>query len=224
LAGAETLSSKGSISTQPVGGARHLPNLISGLRFPLAFVFAWGISSPDVWWRCIAFAAVWLALISDWADGFVARKYRTGSDFGKLLDPAADAFFFVVAHVALAWAGIIPWWLALPFVVREVVQHAYVRPSALRLGVTLGAKFVGKLKTTVQLIAVLLVSALEIVRGFDSWLVMQVRTDQLYLWFDGITWTAIGLSAALSIASIWPYLTHLQRLKRERREASPPVG
>ncbi len=207
-----------TIPTQPETlqstGMRHLPNLISGLRFPLALVFAWGISSPEVWLRFVAFLAVWLALISDWADGWLARRYRVGSDFGKLLDPAADAFFFVVAHVALAWAGIIPWWLALPFVLREAVQHAYVRPAALKMGVALGAKFIGKLKTTVQLIAVLLVSALEIVRGFDSLLLPHVRTDVLFAWFDWVSWTAVGVSAALSLASIWPYLVHLRRLKR----------
>jgi CDP-diacylglycerol--glycerol-3-phosphate 3-phosphatidyltransferase len=163
----------------------------------------------------LALLAVILAIVSDWADGWSARRMGYGSDFGKLFDPAADAFFFVAAALGLALAGIIPWWLALPFVVREMVQHAYVRPTALRLGVAMGAKFIGKLKTSVQAGAMIMVAAIEIVRVHADLYVALIRTDVLFVWLDWAQWLGVGIAATLSVASIVPYVLHLRRLRAE---------
>lgn len=203
--------------TLPPRYIRHIPNAISASRFPLALVFCWGIGHPEAWPRYAALAAVVLAIFSDWADGWSARKLGLGSDFGKLFDPAADAFFFVAAAVGLALAGIIPWWLAVPFVVREMVQHGWVRPTALRLGVAMGAKFIGKLKTSVQAGAMIMVAAIEIVRVHADLYVALIRTDVLFGWLDWAQWTGVGIAAALSVASIVPYVVHLRRLKSESR-------
>jgi len=205
---------------------RHVPNALTASRFPLAILFCWGIGSAEAWPRYVALACVLLAMVTDWADGWSARKLGFGSDFGKLFDPAADAFFFVAAAVGLAMAGIVPWWLAAPFVVREMVQHAYVRPTALRMGVAMGAKFIGKLKTSVQAGAMILVAVVEIARVHADLYVAKIRTDELFVWFDWAEWGAVAVSAVLSVASIVPYVLHLRRLQSDvkagaRAGASP---
>lgn len=67
-------------------GMVSLPNLISFLRFPLALCFL----SDDLW---IRFGVVLCAMLTDWLDGYLARKYRLTSQLGAILDPLADKFF-----------------------------------------------------------------------------------------------------------------------------------
>jgi CDP-diacylglycerol---glycerol-3-phosphate 3-phosphatidyltransferase len=63
-----------------------IPNLLSALRFPLAFLFL----KDDVVYRTIALI---LAMASDGLDGYLARRYKQSSAFGTLLDPIMDRFF-----------------------------------------------------------------------------------------------------------------------------------
>lgn len=70
----------------------NLPNMISLCRIPLAFIFL----SDDSFYRTLA---LFLAMLSDVVDGFIARYYRQTSPFGAIIDPIADKFFvfFVLA-------------------------------------------------------------------------------------------------------------------------------
>lgn len=63
-----------------------LPNLLSMMRLPLAFLFL----QDNVSYRCLA---IFLALITDALDGFLARRYSLSSQVGALLDPLMDKFF-----------------------------------------------------------------------------------------------------------------------------------
>jgi CDP-diacylglycerol---glycerol-3-phosphate 3-phosphatidyltransferase len=70
--------------------ASLLPNILSLLRFPLAFLFL----QENPLYRCLA---IFLAMISDGLDGFLARKYKQTSRLGATLDPLADKFFVLFA-------------------------------------------------------------------------------------------------------------------------------
>lgn len=63
-----------------------IPNMITLLRIPLAFLFL----KDDLMYRCLALS---LALLSDVLDGYIARKYHLASKLGAILDPIADKFF-----------------------------------------------------------------------------------------------------------------------------------
>ena len=96
-----------------------VPNALSVLRLLGVPLFLWLLLGPhaDGW------AVVVLALsgVSDWADGKLARLLDQGSRLGALLDPAADRLYIVATLVALAIRGVIPLWLVLVLVGREVV-------------------------------------------------------------------------------------------------------
>ena len=82
-----------------------LPNALTILRIVLVPVFVVAFVLPGEAARMVAFAVFALAGISDWLDGFAARKLKAGSDFGRMLDPIADKVLVAVALMMLVAEG-----------------------------------------------------------------------------------------------------------------------
>ena len=109
-----TVSGSDEVSTRVL----TVPNLISLARLLLVPVFAvLLVRRQDLW----AFAVLAVSGASDWLDGVLARRLGQVSRLGQLLDPAADRLFILVTIVALAWRGVVPWWLVVALVARDVV-------------------------------------------------------------------------------------------------------
>jgi CDP-diacylglycerol--glycerol-3-phosphate 3-phosphatidyltransferase len=114
---------------------RHLPNVLTILRVvvtPLVFWAAWkgylareDIGSFDLskfWWTNIAFTTFVAAAISDWWDGYLARKHSVSSRLGAFLDPLADKVLVIGTFVVLAWLypSLVPWWAVALIALRDV--------------------------------------------------------------------------------------------------------
>src|SRR5260370_19746371 len=82
-----------------------LTNALTIRRIVLVPVFAVAFVIPGDVARLVAFAVFALAGISDWLDGFAARKLKAGSDFGRMLDPIADKVLVAVALMMLVPRG-----------------------------------------------------------------------------------------------------------------------
>ncbi|HKQ44557.1 MAG TPA: CDP-diacylglycerol--glycerol-3-phosphate 3-phosphatidyltransferase [Rhizomicrobium sp.] len=82
-----------------------LPNALTILRIALVPVFAIAFVLPGEAARLIAFGIFVIAGVSDWLDGFAARKLKAGSDFGRMLDPIADKVLVAVALMMLVAEG-----------------------------------------------------------------------------------------------------------------------
>ena len=82
-----------------------LPNALTILRILLVPVFAVAFVLPGDAARIVAFAVFVMAGVSDWLDGFAARKLKAGSDFGRMLDPIADKVLVAVALMMLVAEG-----------------------------------------------------------------------------------------------------------------------
>ena len=82
-----------------------LPNALTILRILLVPVFAIAFVMPGDGARIVAFSIFVLAGVSDWLDGFAARKLNAGSDFGRMLDPIADKVLVAVALMMLVAEG-----------------------------------------------------------------------------------------------------------------------
>jgi cardiolipin synthase len=96
-----------------------IPNALSVLRLLGVPLFLWLLLGPEAdGWAIVVLA---LSGVSDWADGKLARLLDQGSRLGALLDPAADRLYIVATLVALALREIVPLWLVLLLVGREVV-------------------------------------------------------------------------------------------------------
>jgi cardiolipin synthase len=95
-----------------------LPNLITFLRLALVPAMAWALARGDDGIAAIIFFA---AAVSDLLDGFIARRFHLASRLGAALDPVADKLNMFVATVILAMQDLVPLWLAVAIVLRDVV-------------------------------------------------------------------------------------------------------
>jgi cardiolipin synthase len=131
-------------------GPLTIPNLISGLRLlavPLFAILALG--GHDLW----ALATLALAGASDWLDGRLARALNQYSRLGELLDPAADRLFILVTLIVLAIREVVPWWLVVVIIARDVLLTLVLAALvAARIG-PLPVHFVGKAGTFALLYA-----------------------------------------------------------------------
>lgn len=100
-------------------GVLTVPNLLSVLRLLGVPVFLWLLLGPhaDGW----ALAVLALSGFTDWADGVLARRLDQHSDLGALLDPLADRLYILATLVGLVLRHILPLWLALVIVGRDLV-------------------------------------------------------------------------------------------------------
>ena len=142
-----------------------LPNALTIMRIVLVPIFVVAfVLSGDVA-RLTAFAVFALAGISDWLDGFAARKLKAGSDFGRMLDPIADKVLVAVALMMLVAEGtftqfksngmlsllrLVP---ALIILSREILVSG-LREFLAGTRVSVPVTTVAKFKTAVQMIAI----------------------------------------------------------------------
>jgi cardiolipin synthase len=96
-----------------------IPNLLSVLRLGGVPLFLWLLLGPhaDGW----ALAVLMISGFTDWADGVLARRLNQMSSLGALLDPLADRLYILATLVGLVLRHIIPWWLAVVIVGRDVI-------------------------------------------------------------------------------------------------------
>jgi len=114
-------------------------------RLVLIPVFIWVALVPeaDGW----AFAILAISSVTDWLDGVIARRFHMMSRVGQLLDPVADRLFVVSTILVLAVRDIVPWWLVVVLVLRDVVMGA-IQLVVNRRGVPpLPVHYVGKAAT-----------------------------------------------------------------------------
>lgn len=96
-----------------------IPNVLSVLRLLGVPLFLWLLLGPhqDGW----ALAVLAVSGFTDWADGVLARRLNQMSRLGALLDPVADRLYILATLVGLVLRHVIPWWLAVLIVGRDVV-------------------------------------------------------------------------------------------------------
>ncbi|HEX7119787.1 MAG TPA: CDP-alcohol phosphatidyltransferase family protein [Longimicrobiales bacterium] len=127
------------------------PNAISLLRFPLAALF---VATESVAVRSVI---ALVAGISDGIDGWLARHAESRTRTGELLDPIADKTFVFAALAGFVRTGELELWELLLLLARDIyVSAAFVVALALRLRLRFRARMSGKVTTTLQIAAVLL--------------------------------------------------------------------
>ena len=132
----------------------NLPNILTLSRIPLMFIIVWLMFQT---WLGAASLAFWLFIagaISDWLDGYIARKRGITTVFGKLMDALADKIMVLGIMVAmLGWDYPIPLSFVLLTLCREFLVSG-MRMVAAAKGVVVAADRGGKTKTLTQLISI----------------------------------------------------------------------
>ena len=127
------------------------PNLVTFSRLILAVPFL--ILLEFGGWELVAMWIFVFAALTDWVDGYLARKLNQVTELGKLLDPLVDKVLVTGALVALTARGIVPAWSVTIVLFREFLVTGLRAIEASR-GVIIPAGWLGKVKAAVQMIAI----------------------------------------------------------------------
>ena len=149
---------KQSTTAQAKAGQVNGPTLLTIIRMVLAVAFFGFALVPAVWTKVVALVLFILAAITDKIDGEWARKQKLVTDLGAFLDPLADKMLIDLAFLALTYLNIVPIWVFAIILVRDLAVDG-VRMVAARNGQTVAASFTGKLKTTMQMTALIILLA-----------------------------------------------------------------
>lgn len=180
----------------------NIPNLLTLLRILLIPVFVVLFYLPVPWARLACALVFGAAALTDWLDGWLARRWGQTSPLGSFLDPVADKLMVAVALVLLVQADprVL---LALPAAViigREITVSA-LREWMAELGARaqVAVSLLGKFKTTAQMVAIVLLILEESIVGvpvYDLGLVLLYIAAFLTLW-----------SMVMYLRAAWPSLT-----------------
>jgi cardiolipin synthase len=129
---------------EPSSRVWTIPNLISMARIALIVVFAVLLATHRDGWAIIALVA---AGVSDFFDGFLARRWNQVTKLGRVLDPAADRLLTLAVVIGLGLRGIIPWWLVGILLARDVVVGVALLVGKRRGAAAPRVTFVGKAAT-----------------------------------------------------------------------------
>ncbi|MBF0779916.1 MULTISPECIES: CDP-diacylglycerol--glycerol-3-phosphate 3-phosphatidyltransferase [unclassified Granulicatella] len=119
---------------------------------PLFMLSVYGFSSYE-----LATLLFILASVTDWLDGYIARKYHLVTTFGKFADPLADKLLVMTALIILVEKLSVPAWIVAIIVCRELAVTGLRLLLVQDSGVVLAADWSGKVKTFTQMIAIVLI-------------------------------------------------------------------
>jgi CDP-diacylglycerol---glycerol-3-phosphate 3-phosphatidyltransferase len=143
----------------------NLPNALTVVRIMLVPVLVVALlgNTPDG--DVLAAVVFALASLTDFIDGYLARARDSITTFGKLMDPLADKLLIVAALISLVSLHRLAAWVAMVIITRELAVTV-LRLGATQAGVVMAASFFGKVKTCLQIVAILAVIA---VHGNPAW-------------------------------------------------------
>lgn len=156
--------------TSLAGQARSLPNLITYARIlaiPVVLLVMQGDSPRNAFLAAMIFA---VASITDFLDGYLARRFNMISLIGKFLDPLADKLLVMGTLVMLIYLGRVSPWIVFVILAREIIITT-LRTIAMSEGMVIAARDLGKQKTAFQMVgiwALLVHYPYEILELFDD--------------------------------------------------------
>lgn len=163
----------------------RLPNILSGSRLLLAPIFFFLFIQDDLLWRGISLVVFSVAALTDFLDGYFARKYEVESNVGIFLDPLADKFLTFAGFVCLPFvdSSQFVWWAIILIVIRDI-SITLLRIYSDRQGIVMQTRKTAKIKTAAQmgyLYVALLLGFLILIPGTTAEVVRSIfRTDILY--------------------------------------------
>jgi len=176
----------------------NLPNLLTLSRIPILFGIVAFLYAPFTGASTLAFVLFIIGALTDWADGYFARKQGLVSNFGKLMDALTDKVFMVGLYITLLAASVLPAWtlpLLLLILSREFLITG-LRLVAASSGVVLAAEKSGKHKTVTQIVAAILLLMAVAVRQDFSELLPAVIGDVLH--WGGLSFFVIATLLTVS--------------------------
>ncbi len=169
----------------------NLPNQLTLLRLILTFVFVGVLSISSLpFGKTIALLVFSVAAITDFLDGYLARKHDLVTNFGKLMDPLADKVLMCAGFVMLCSLELIPAWVVIIILSREFLVTG-LRLLASAEGVVLAAEGLGKYKTIFQIVTVI------------YFLLYLASSEASFAWLQPVFNIFVLGTGGLGLALIW---------------------
>jgi CDP-diacylglycerol--glycerol-3-phosphate 3-phosphatidyltransferase len=176
-----------------------LPNQLTIGRILAIPVICLFLVSGWEWLRWLALLLYIAAAVTDWLDGFLARRMNLNSALGKMLDPIADKLLVGALLITFAWTRDLNGWDLIP-AIAIMLREIFVSGLREYLGnrsISVPVTFLAKWKTTVQLVALGLIIAAPMLLGLGF-------ISHVFLWIAGglTVWTGWEY-----LRSTWPHLS-----------------
>ncbi|MDR1272715.1 MAG: CDP-diacylglycerol--glycerol-3-phosphate 3-phosphatidyltransferase [Clostridiales Family XIII bacterium] len=170
----------------------NLPNKLTVLRVLLVPVFIALFYYGQYFLANAVFVA---ASLTDMLDGKIARSRNLITNFGKLMDPLADKILTTSAFVCFVAESVMPAWMLIVILAREFAVTG-LRGVAAAEGKVIAADMTGKIKTVLQMAAIIVILAALAIPGFNyAWAV----------WFAGrgVLWAAVAMTIISGVQYLW---------------------
>jgi CDP-diacylglycerol---glycerol-3-phosphate 3-phosphatidyltransferase len=160
----------------------NLPNVLTMLRIMLVPVVVVALLGNTPAGDVLAAVVFALASLTDFVDGRLARARGSITTFGKLMDPLADKLLIIAALLSLVSLGRLEAWVAMVIITRELAVTV-LRLGATQSGIVIAASMFGKVKTCMQIAAIL---ALIAVQGEPLWVSLLLYATVLVTVLSGL--------------------------------------
>ena len=178
----------------------NLPNRLTVSRMVLTLLFLVAIFSRWPFSETVALFIFGAASLTDYYDGKIARRDKTITDFGILMDPLADKILICSAFIAFVGRGVMPAWMVVVIVARELAITG-LRLLAASKHLVLAAENYGKHKTISQIVAIL---AILLALSYPQW--GQWAKILFDPWLPLVEWLSKGVAVSLTFISGLLYL------------------
>ncbi len=194
----------------------NLPNILTLLRIAVVPLLILLLSPPvnhsshqtaqSLWagfWAAALFA---IASITDWLDGYLARRMGIVTIFGKFLDPIADKLLVMAALIMLLPYGNIPSWMVLIILSREIIITG-LRGVASTEGIVIPASELGKFKTIFQIVAIL-----GLLLHYDYYWFFSVKHPYLFVNMFNVGMFYLWIATVITLWSGIDYIVKFMRI------------
>ncbi len=191
-----------------------LPNQLTVLRIALTPVFAFALIQNELYFKYAALAVFVVAALTDWYDGYVARKHNAISQAGKYLDPLADKLLVSTAFFLFAFLNYMPFWMFWIIVLRDV-SITLLRWYAVNTGKQFETSNYAKWKTAAQMVVIHLLLIWSIVEkqfitDVNTPTVLHFVSDLDLIW--NITFFVTAYTLLTGIIYLFENRSHLKSL------------
>ena len=186
----------------------NLPNALTLIRILLVPVLVVALTVETPGGSTIAAIVFAIAAFTDGLDGYIARTRQSITTFGKVMDPVADKLMIAAALISLVSLDRLAAWVAMVIIAREFAVSG-LRIAAGQQGVVIPASGLGKVKTIVQVLAVLALIA---------------AGDADAVWVQALVYLMVLITVVSGADYFLNFRRSLEEAAQERRTASATAG
>ena len=182
----------------------NIPNVLTLLRILAAPVVVVALLGETPNGDALAAGVFALAALTDGLDGYIARSRDAVTTFGKLMDPVADKLLIIGALVSLVSLDRLAAWVAMVIIAREIAV-TILRTIAAERGIVIAASWLGKVKTVLQIAAVIAL----------------IATNPAPAWVDVLVYVALFVTVVSGVDYFFGLRKRIEEQQKERAGALP---